>query len=41
MPRKLLSFERFPNAGHNLVIDAPERYFRLIKEFVAGGGPGL
>jgi pimeloyl-ACP methyl ester carboxylesterase len=36
----LLSFERFPNAGHNLVIDAPERYFRLIKEFVAGGGPG-
>jgi len=38
MPRNLLSFERFPNAGHNLVIDAPERYFRLIKEFVAGGG---
>jgi proline iminopeptidase len=36
----LLSFECFPNAGHNLVVDAPERYFQLIREFVASGGSG-
>jgi proline iminopeptidase len=31
----LLRFERFADAGHNLVADAPERYFGVIREFIA------
>jgi pimeloyl-ACP methyl ester carboxylesterase len=34
LPKDLVRFERFPNAGHGIVADAPERFFAVIKDFV-------
>jgi hypothetical protein len=28
-------FERFATAGHEIVADAPERYFAVLREFIA------
>ena len=33
--RHLVRFERFPNAGHSIVPDAPERFMNVLKEFIA------
>jgi proline iminopeptidase len=34
LPRHLVRFERFVNAGHHVVHDAPERAFRAMREFI-------
>ncbi len=34
LPPHLVSFERFANAGHGIAPDAPDRYFRLLRDFV-------
>ncbi len=31
----LVRFERFANAGHGIIADAPERYFAVLREFIA------
>ena len=31
----LTRFERFPNAGHGIAADAPERFFQVLREFIA------
>jgi proline iminopeptidase len=30
----LVRFERFPNCGHSVIADAPERAFAVIREFI-------
>ncbi len=35
LPEGLVRFERFPNAGHGVVTDAPRRAIEVIREFVA------
>jgi proline iminopeptidase len=35
LPAHLARFERFPDAGHGIVADAPERFFRVMREFIA------
>lgn len=35
LPADRVSFERFEECGHMIWIDAPERYFRALREFVA------
>ncbi|RDJ20974.1 alpha/beta hydrolase [Bosea caraganae] len=34
LPDGLVRFERFPDCGHGVVPDEPERAFRLIREFI-------
>jgi pimeloyl-ACP methyl ester carboxylesterase len=34
LPQHLTRFERFTNAGHGIVTDAPEAYLKMIREFV-------
>ena len=34
IPAQLVRFERFPNAGHSIVPDAPERFLRVVREFI-------
>jgi len=34
VPADLLRFERFPNAGHGVFRDAPERALQVIREFI-------
>src|SRR5205807_2863814 len=36
IPHHLLRFERFANAGHDISRDEPERFFKTIREFIAG-----
>lgn len=33
--QRLVRFERFPGAGHSIVPDAPKRFMRILKEFIA------
>jgi pimeloyl-ACP methyl ester carboxylesterase len=35
LPQHLVRFERFPNAGHGISADAPERFFNVLREFIA------
>ena len=35
LPRGLVRFERFPNCGHSVMADAPQRAFAIIREFIA------
>jgi proline-specific peptidase len=35
IPRGLVRFERFPGAGHGVHRDDPERFFRVLREFIA------
>jgi pimeloyl-ACP methyl ester carboxylesterase len=35
LPPELVRFERFPNAGHGVVTDAPERFLAVVREFIA------
>jgi pimeloyl-ACP methyl ester carboxylesterase len=35
LPAHLTRFERFANAGHGIAADAPERYFAVLREFIA------
>lgn len=37
LPRDLARLERFPDCGHGVVPDAPEKAFRLIREFILAG----
>jgi pimeloyl-ACP methyl ester carboxylesterase len=34
LPKEFARFERFPATGHGIVNDAPERFIRVLKEFV-------
>ena len=34
LPAHLVRFERFPNCGHSVIADAPERAFAVIREFI-------
>ena len=34
LPKELVRFERFPATGHGIVNDAPERFIKVLKEFV-------
>jgi proline iminopeptidase len=34
LPREHVRFERFPNCGHGVFRDDPERGFALIREFI-------
>ena len=34
LPADLVRFERFPNCGHSVIADAPERAFAVIREFI-------
>ena len=34
LPQHLVRFERFANCGHGVHLDAPERAFRVIREFI-------
>jgi proline iminopeptidase len=36
LPAHLVRFERFPNCGHSVITDAPERAFAVIRDFIAG-----
>ena len=36
LPKEFAHFERFPATGHGIVSDAPERFIRVLKEFVTG-----
>jgi pimeloyl-ACP methyl ester carboxylesterase len=35
IPAGLVRFERFPDAGHGVQRDDPERFFRVLREFIA------
>lgn len=35
IPAGLVRFERFPGAGHGVHRDDPERFFRILREFIA------
>ena len=35
LPPEIVRFERFPNAGHGIVRDAPDRFFQVIRDFVS------
>jgi len=35
IPAHLVRFERFANAGHGIVPDAPQRFLQVLKEFIA------
>jgi proline iminopeptidase len=37
LPPHLVRFERFPNAGHGVHIDDPERAFAVLREFILNG----
>ena len=34
LPRELVRFERFPATGHGIVNDSPERFFKVLREFI-------
>jgi proline iminopeptidase len=34
LPQHLVRLERFPNCGHSVIADAPERAFALIRDFI-------
>jgi hypothetical protein len=34
LPSYLVRFERFPNCGHSIIADAPERDFAVIRDFI-------
>ena len=34
LPAHLVRFERFPNCGHSLIADEPERVFAVIRSFI-------
>ncbi len=34
LPRNLVRFERFPGCGHPVHVDAPERAFKVMREFI-------
>ena len=36
LPPALTRFEKFPGAGHGVGRDQPERYFAVLREFIAG-----
>jgi pimeloyl-ACP methyl ester carboxylesterase len=36
LPPALCRYERFPGAGHGVGHDQPDRYFALLREFIAG-----
>ncbi|HJU10716.1 MAG TPA: alpha/beta hydrolase [Candidatus Binataceae bacterium] len=35
IPSDLVRFERFPDAGHGVYRDQPDRFFRILREFIA------
>lgn len=35
LPAHPVRFERFANAGHGIAVDAPDRYFKVLREFIA------
>jgi pimeloyl-ACP methyl ester carboxylesterase len=35
LPRELVRFERFTDAGHGIVFDQPERFFEVLHRFIA------
>jgi proline iminopeptidase len=36
LPQHLVRFERFLNAGHGIIADAPEPFLRVLREFITG-----
>lgn len=36
LPAHLARYEKFPDAGHGVSIDSPERYFAVLRDFVGG-----
>jgi proline iminopeptidase len=34
LPPHLVRFERFPNCGHSIIADAPQRAFAVIRSFI-------
>jgi pimeloyl-ACP methyl ester carboxylesterase len=34
IPARLVRFERFPDAGHTIVPDAPDRFLRVLADFL-------
>jgi proline iminopeptidase len=34
LPAYLVRFERFPDCGHSVITDAPERAFAVIRDFI-------
>jgi pimeloyl-ACP methyl ester carboxylesterase len=34
LPKPLVRFERFPNCGHSVIADTPERAFAAIRDFI-------
>ncbi len=35
MPRQLVQHEHFPEAGHCIVGDSPERFFAVVRRFIS------
>ena len=35
LPPELVRFERFAGAGHGMVADQPERFFEVVRAFIA------
>jgi proline iminopeptidase len=35
LPPELVRFERFAGAGHGIVSDQPERFFEVLRSFIA------
>jgi proline iminopeptidase len=35
LPAHLVQFERFPNCGHSVITDAPERALAVIRDFIS------
>jgi pimeloyl-ACP methyl ester carboxylesterase len=34
LPRELVRFERFAGCGHGIVLDAPERFLEVVRDFL-------
>jgi pimeloyl-ACP methyl ester carboxylesterase len=37
IPKHLVRFERFPNAGHGVFREAPARFLRIVRKFITSG----
>jgi proline iminopeptidase len=38
LPKHLVRFERFPNCGHSVLVDASERALAVIRDFIRHRG---
>ena len=41
LPLHLVRFERFPNCGHSVITDAPERAFAMIRGIIVSTAASL